>query len=655
MRTIQFWIQAAHGSLCVAALCVCCLTTQTGLAQANRKPAKVLSPPAETTEEQRKLLQAAGKASLLGIYSSTRETMAAAVKAMPEFFPVIEVGKRGMPKWNSVALNTHKIGFNGVRFKAPSGTKPLDLYLAFNYTREVSSFDWGVLPLDSPIKDRQSQPTYYWNGLELTDHTFAGDQTIIFSCIDGSFEPGQEYLIEFNLTLANVWPAEIAVVLVPTGDPLPAQVLGPAGDMLGLKPTSPYVAIEIGADKEFQRQFSKSPKLLATPDGRGYSLLHCAVVASNQALVERFIRLRADVNARDNRGFTPLHLAAARNRLEIIRALLDGKADVDGMAKNFPPLMSAVERGHDAAAVELLKAGANWKIDEPDSCHVIQQACIHNMPETVRFLLEAKCSPNLKKKVFLIPPLSLAAGRGYDPIVKLLLAAGADVNVPPIGNSGNALEHAALRGHYSTAMLLIEANAKVYDDSLRVRQPIIEAASGGSLPLIQELVKRGAKLSARDEDENSPLICAADVSAEAVKWLLEQGAKTNETNKFGDQPLHLAAGAGNLEAVKVLLAAGADVKVAGRDQVTPLHHAVSAGHQEMVEILFAAGAVPNGQSVTGWTPLHSASALGHAEIVKLLLARGSDRSIKTKKGELAIDLARKKNFADIVTLLEQGK
>lgn len=110
-------------------------------------------------------------------------------------------------------------------------------------------------------------------------------------------------------------------------------------------------------------------------------------------------------------------------------------------------------------------------------------------------------------------------------------------------------------GHPETALALLEAGAKVNlasKESMRVT-PLHTAVAAHQLLIARELIKRGANVNARSE------------------------------NDF--VPLHEASARGELEFAKLLLDNGADINAKTKDGKTPLEFAISANKPEMVKFL----------------------------------------------------------------------
>lgn len=161
-----------------------------------------------------------------------------------------------------------------------------------------------------------------------------------------------------------------------------------------------------------------------------------------------------------------------------------------------------------------------------------------------------------------------------------------------------------------------------------------------------------------------------ELTAEAVKKAVAEGADVNAGNKYGMTALHLAVQAPytkgeplpSVDVARALIDAGADVNARDHHQQTPLIHAVSyepdkaseARALELIRVLRAAGgkvpsdvkdwsggafrlssealyrevldagAAVNARDDSGQTPLHRAMAVGKPELVKLLIERGAE-------------------------------
>lgn len=125
------------------------------------------------------------------------------------------------------------------------------------------------------------------------------------------------------------------------------------------------------------------------------------------------------------------------------------------------------------------------------------------------------------------PPLGLAAYLGHLAIVDYLLAKGADVNqVSKTRGRLTALTGAVSSGHRDVVGRLLDAGADPnhwYQGGLT---PVLEAAFGGNVPILELLVAHGGDLTAETEQGKTAIALAeANQHPEAVEWLRAHGAR----------------------------------------------------------------------------------------------------------------------------------
>jgi hypothetical protein len=138
------------------------------------------------------------------------------------------------------------------------------------------------------------------------------------------------------------------------------------------------------------------------------------------------------------------------------------------------------------------------------------------------------------------------------------------------------------------------------------------AARHGHVEIMAALVEAGANPKAMDKRGRTPLMSAVQSrNAEAVRYLIDNGAEVNARDQLQGTALLRAAGAfGGLETVLVLLSAGAEVNVQDKNGMTPLMWAARWGDVERVEALLKAGAKVTARDETGRTALDWARTQG---------------------------------------------
>ncbi|MCA9790361.1 MAG: ankyrin repeat domain-containing protein [Candidatus Eremiobacteraeota bacterium] len=103
-----------------------------------------------------------------------------------------------------------------------------------------------------------------------------------------------------------------------------------------------------------------------------------------------------------------------------------------------------------------------------------------------------------------------------------------------------------------------------------------------------------------------------------VQRLIDNGARVNYRNRFGQSPFWLAVASGNLELVEALALAGGDPNVADLDGRTCLHQAVAQNNLRLAQFLLVNGAEVNRGDFFGHTPLCLAISRESGEMAALL-------------------------------------
>ena len=210
------------------------------------------------------------------------------------------------------------------------------------------------------------------------------------------------------------------------------------------------------------------PAAAQTPPSQAESTryvgLHAAAWQGDAARIAQLLSDGADPNSRDGHGRTPLHVATFAKRREAVRALAKGGADLGALENDRydavtiaavaddeatlalllqlgasaklitsrydgTALIAAAHLGHDGVVRQLIYAGA--PLDHVNNLHwtaliesiVLGQGGPRHVA-TLQALVEAGANTQLADRQGQTP-LALARARGYAPMVRVLLKAGA--------------------------------------------------------------------------------------------------------------------------------------------------------------------------------------------------------------------------------------
>ena len=190
-----------------------------------------------------------------------------------------------------------------------------------------------------------------------------------------------------------------------------------------------------------------------------------------------------DPNSKTPQGTTVLMMAASDP--DKVNLLLERGADVNAKAKSgFTPLLVASSYGHTAeVARQLIAKGALVNLKEKNKTPMNDSPLLHAVSsgETakVQLLLAHGADPNQKTIIFsLFPatPVMMASAFGYEPMLRYLAKAGADLRVED-ADAMNLMGMAALNGDGETVKTLAELGVDVNHVDKHGMTPLLWAST----------------------------------------------------------------------------------------------------------------------------------------------------------------------------------
>jgi ankyrin repeat protein len=401
------------------------------------------------------------------------------------------------------------------------------------------------------------------------------------------------------------------------------------------------------------RLIDESPELVHSVDGATSRPIHWAVMTRQIDIIDDLLARGADINAKRRDGARPIHVT---NGDYNYRGWRDVPADVVTTPREVYDHL--VARG---AEIDMGMAAATGNIERVRELLARDPSLADRVSEYGSYYVGCGA------------PIKNAAATGHIEIVKLLLAYGADPNLPEVGMAphGHALYSAVSNGHFEIARLLLENGAYPNPEVESSADALTIAMGRGDQRMIDLLCVYGAARSvsllahAGDihtaaavfaanpalADDPAAFANAASNGGELfVRLMLRYqpdlarrisvdrywniGAKTRELTEYlfahgmnpsqpdwmRITPLHHFAMRGDIENAALYLDHGADIDARDEDLCsTPLGWAAKSGQTAMVEFLLKRGAKRTLPDDPPWaTPLAWATRRGHREVVEIL-------------------------------------
>lgn len=377
-------------------------------------------------------------------------------------------------------------------------------------------------------------------------------------------------------------------------------------------------------------------------------------------MVEFFLKRGAFVNyVHPELKFSILYDAASNNLVDIMKILLEHKADVNlgNITSNASPLYIASMKGH----LEAVKLLLQWKAEIDRTCKntgitALFAATFQNRQEIVKLLIENKANI-WTKSLQGFNCMHIACATGCIELVQYFFQLSPNwVDVLTEQNE-TCLILAASEGRIELVKFLLKHTTKINHFSKTGFDALLAACFNGHFHVAEELLKSGkfdihfihpevgfSYLSTACLRSNKP----------AIQFFLKHGANINQLDINLTTPLFHAIKNRNIELVKFLLQQkDINLEQVIHDSGTVLHFGTTIGNLEIVKLLIAHGADRYKLTSNSETLLHLACRNGNLKLIEYCLTLGIDVSAKNNLGQTAIDIAKKSNKKDLISLFSK--
>ena len=354
------------------------------------------------------------------------------------------------------------------------------------------------------------------------------------------------------------------------------------------------------------------------------------------AAIDMIAKKSADVNAAEADGSTALLWAANGNDADLASRLL--KAGANPNVRNqlgSTPLAEATFNSNTEMVKALLDAGADPNAAGPDGQTPLMVIARTSNVAAAKLLLEKGANPNVKEGQREQTALMWAAASNEGPMMRELLAHGAEVDA---------------KSAVDLMTPLVSSEPRAQPRPPGGMTAMLFAVREGCIDCVKALVEKGAKVDLPDPEGVTPLISAVfNAHFDVAKYLIDQGANVNRWDWWGRTPLYLAVDYNTLphggrpdqpsldetlpiDIVRILLEKGANPNIqlklfppfraTGNDRgldgmltvgTTPLLRAAKGLDAPAIKLLLEHGAIVDLPNSQGMTPILAASGMGSTD------------------------------------------
>lgn len=348
------------------------------------------------------------------------------------------------------------------------------------------------------------------------------------------------------------------------------------------------------------------------------SALDTAVMNKQVNIVKTLLARGANPNLADSDGSSPLITALSVESLELTTLLVEAGADVLQKNKYGVNALQAVETGRNKKLRAYILQQANTM---PASANPEEAAKLGQVKAIEQWLMKNPPSALLAKVA------SIAAQAGHAEVIQVLLAHGLDPNAK--AKPDDSMIHwpkepllfwAIGEGHSAVVKVMLDAGAKVDLCTQNTASALLVATANRKVDIVKLLLAYGADPLQADKNGTTALSQAREWGLKQISKILEKALdqKPKQTTSLVE-----AAKNGLVDQVKTHLAHQADPEMQDDQGATSLQWAVMQGNASLLKLLLDSGAKVQPDTVRStWD--YALNHNANPEIVKLLIEAGLD-------------------------------
>jgi len=345
------------------------------------------------------------------------------------------------------------------------------------------------------------------------------------------------------------------------------------------------------------------------------NVLSTASMHGHSIIVQKLLGFFNVIDCIDIDGYTPLWYAIQNGRKETAHVLLNSMQDTP---KNRLALCAALQVAADSGDEDIVRALLRYRAVDPSYADPLGRTALmfatrKGKGSVVSLLLEYL--PNKPSSAdALLTSLQLAAHRGHNDVVNLLIAHAAALN---ISDASMVIAQATHKGKADTVRCLISARHRLQLPEIALQMALQCALFQNDCSVAEVLLDGDIDLEARTPSGETALHLACGVRSDAfLIKLLKKGADVNAVadrgwhrsfDGVGETALYCATTTNDVDAVRILLQFGADPNVRCRNGATALFRAAAGGQKELVQLLLDFDADPRVANKRGDTPISIAN------------------------------------------------